>query len=68
MAGGVEIGLLGRGEMMLLWERPMLRGKVWLLFITVPAVLFPGMFNFRPRAVRPPVRPSLMQCVKTLNS
>jgi len=45
----------------------MLRGKVWLLFITAPAALFPGMFSFRPSAGRATVRPTMMQCVKTLN-
>jgi len=50
---------------MLLWERPMLRGKVWLLFIPVPAVLFPGMFSFLPSAETSTVKLSLIQRVET---
>jgi hypothetical protein len=66
MAGGVEAGLLGRGGVILLWERPMLRGKVWLLFVPAPVVLFPGMFSFRPSAVRSIVELPLILCVETL--
>lgn len=50
--GGVSEGLIneGRWQGSTTGERPMLRGSVWLLFITLPGIRLPDTGNLRPEA------------------